>query len=55
MGWWQAVGISYRIKVGKCSSVGTGAALDVVQHLGIVANEPGQVADISRTVDRVCN
>ena len=26
----------------------------MIQHLGIVADEPGQVANVSRTVDRVC-
>ena len=51
----QTVGISQWTKVGEGSAIGASAALDVIQHFGIVADEPGQVANVSRTVDRVCN
>ena len=49
----QTVGVSHWIEVGKGGAIGASAALDVTQHLGIVANEPGQVANVCRTVDRV--
>jgi len=53
IGWHQAVGISDWVQIGECGSVGASAALNVIQHFGIVADEPSQVANVSRTVDRI--